>query len=71
MDTRARTGLRASIIALIVLLGVVSAAIAIPIEAQGTTTAELTALSVSVGTLSPAFDADTVTYTVTGLSNSL
>ena len=59
-----------AIIVLIVVVGIALAAVAMPDEAHGTSSAELAALSISVGTLSPAFDADTLSYTITGLSNS-
>ena len=58
------------IIALTMLLGIVAAAAILPDRAFGASGAELTALSVGTGTLSPTFDADTTEYTITGLSNS-
>ena len=69
MSTSPRIGLTRLITASMMLLAVVAAAV-MPNTAHGTSEAKLTALSVGTGTLSPAFDADTLTYTVTGLSNS-
>ena len=59
-----------AIIVLILLAGMALAAVAMQDRAHATSGATLTALSVGTGTLSPAFDADTLMYDVTGLSNS-
>ncbi len=70
MHSIQRLRLTSLIIALTVLLAIVAAAAVMPDRAHGASGAELTALSVGTGTLSPTFDADTTEYTVTGLSNS-
>ena len=70
MSTSPRIGLTRLIITSMMLLAIVAAAAVMPNSAHGTLEAKLIVLSVGTGTLSPAFDADTLTYTVTGLSNS-
>lgn len=58
------------IVVLIVLAGMALAVVGLPDQVHATSAAKLTALSIDVGSLSPAFDADTSSYTIAGLSNS-
>ena len=57
-----------AVLILIVAVGIASATVVLPVQAQETPERELTGITISPGTLSPVFDSDTKTYTVSGIT---